>query len=156
MNFKIPALYILILLLCTSCYDAPSYSNIPHIRLKEVNASRPVPISGDSVIVVIEFQDGDGDLGRRNAADTIPNLFIVDKRFGIVDSQSFSIPYIPPKGSVKDVSGEISLNLLSKIYCNPFTPGLLMDTLEFEFQVRDRAGNFSNKISTGQIAIQCH
>lgn len=141
--------------LLVSCYDAPNYPETPQISVREVRAHATVS-PGDSVIVVLEFQDGNGDLGKLNNSDTIPNLFIIDKRFNIIDSQSYSIPYIPNKGSVKDISGVIEINLLSKIYCNPLYPGIVKDTLEFEIQVRDRSGNFSNKVSTGKLEMLCN
>lgn len=155
MKFKSFALYITLSFLCVSCFNAPEYPNVPEIQLREIRTSRAVPFSGDSVIVVFTFTDGDGDLGKLNALDTTPNLFIIDKRFGIIDSLSYSIPNIPQNGSVKDVSGNIDVNLLSKIYCNPLFPEKTKDTLEFSFQVRDRAGNFSNIISTGAFEIIC-
>ena len=145
-----------ILLWVTSCVNAPHYSDIPEISIQNIQMSRPVPIPGDSIVVVLAFRDGDGDLGRRNDQDSVANLFIIDKRFGIIDSASYSIPNIPQKGSVKDISGEISVNLLSKVYCNPLKPGILNDTLQFEFQVRDRAGHFSNKALTQKIVMACH
>lgn len=154
MNLKLIRLYIIVSILFVSCYDAPNYPDTPEIVIKGVRAHSVVS-PGDSVIVVLEFQDGNGDLGKLNNSDTIPNLFITDKRFGIIDSQSYSIPYIPDKGSVKDISGEIEINLLSKIYCNPLYPEKIKDTLEFEIQVRDRAGNFSNKVTTGKLEMNC-
>lgn len=155
MKLKSFAIYITLSLLCVSCFNAPEYPDIPEIQLKEIRTSRNTPFSGDSVIVVIGFQDGDGDLGKSNPLDTTPNLFIIDKRFGIIDSFSYSIPNIPKNGSVSDVSGDIEINLLAKIYCNPLFPEKTKDTLEFSFQVRDRAGNFSNIISTGAFEIIC-
>lgn len=149
------AIYIALTLLCVSCFNAPKYPDIPEIELKEIRTSRPIPFSGDSVIVVLTFKDGNGDLGKLNATDTIPNLFIIDKRFGIIDSLSYSIPNIPKNGSVNDVSGTIEINLLAKIYCNPLFPEKTKDTLEFSFQVRDRAGNYSNILSTGSFEVIC-
>lgn len=156
MNLKSIILYIIICLGCVSCFNAPEYSETPEISILEIRKSRPIPFAGDSVIVVLAFKDGDGDLGKRNSLDTIPNVFIVDKRFNIVDSQSFSIPNIPQKGSVKDISGVVEINFLSKIYCNPLYPSKDKDTLEFEIQVRDQAGRMSNIVSTGKFEIFCN
>lgn len=155
MKLKLISVYLLLTAICVSCFNAPDYPDQPEISVKEVRKTRTLPVAGDSVIVVLAFKDGDGDLGKRNQADTIPNLFIMDKRFNIIDSLSYSIPNIPQNGSVKDISGEIEINLLSKIYCNPLFPGKLKDTLEFEIQVRDRSGNFSNKVTSGPIEITC-
>lgn len=155
MNLKSIVFYIIISCVCVSCFNAPEYSDTPEISIQEIRKSRPIPQAGDSVIVVLYFKDGDGDLGKRNSEDTIPNLFIMDKRFNIIDSQSYSIPNIPQSGSVKDISGVIEINLLSKMYCNPLYPGITADTLEFVLQVRDRAGRFSNQVSTGPFHILC-
>ncbi len=155
MKLKLISVYLLLTALCASCFNAPDYPDQPEISVNEIRKSRTLPLPGDSVIVVLGFKDGNGDLGKRNQADTTPNLFITDKRFSVIDSLSYSIPNIPQNGSVSDVSGEIEINLLSKIYCNPLYPGKLKDTLEFEIQVRDRAGNFSNKVTTGPIEITC-
>ncbi|MCO5248760.1 MAG: hypothetical protein M9887_07435 [Chitinophagales bacterium] len=143
-------------LLCFSCIKEPKFSKVPEIKIKEIRQSGAQIHDGDSVIVVLEFKDGDGDLGKNSQTDTIPNLFIVDHRFSIIDSQSYSIPNIPKKGSVDAISGEIAINLLSKIFCNPIhPPSEATDTLEFEFYIRDRAGNFSNQVSTGKMPILC-
>lgn len=155
MKLKSFIIYLLLPVICVSCFNAPEYPDEPEISIKEILKSRSETYAGDSVIVVLAFKDGNGDLGKRNQADTIPNLFITDKRFSIIDSLSYSIPNIPANGSVDDISGEIAINLLAKIYCNPLFPGKLRDTLEFEIQVRDRAGNFSNKVTTGPFEIIC-
>lgn len=155
MKLKLISAYLLLTTFCVSCFNAPDYPDQPEITINGIRKSRTIPLAGDSVIVVLGFKDGNGDLGKRNQGDTTPNLFIMDKRFNVIDSLSYSIPNIPQNGSVNDISGEIEINLLSKIYCNPLFPGKLSDTLEFEIQVRDRAGNFSNKVTTGQIEITC-
>lgn len=155
MKLKSFAIYIILTFLFVSCFNAPKYPDTPEIQLKEIRKSRATPFSGDSVIAVLTFKDGNGDLGKLDDSDTIPNLFIIDKRFGIIDSLSYSIPNIPKNGSVNDVSGTIDINLLSKIYCNPLFPEKTKDTLEFTIQVRDRAGNFSNIISTGSFELIC-
>lgn len=155
MKFKLFSVYLVLSLLCVACFNAPDYPETPEIAIKEIRKSRAETMSGDSVIVVLEFKDGNGDLGKRNPGDTIPNLFITDKRFSIIDSFSYSIPNIPKNGSVDDISGVIELNLVAKIYCNPLFPDKTRDTLEFEIQVRDQSFKFSNKVTTGSIAILC-
>ena len=139
-----------------ACVKEPHYSKIPEISIKEIRHSGTQIYEGDSVIVVLEFKDGDGDLGKKNQSDTIPNFFIVDKRFSIIDSLSYSIPNIPRNGSSDAISGEIAINLLSKVFCNPINPPTgATDTLEFDFYLRDQAGNFSNQVSTGKISMIC-
>jgi hypothetical protein len=77
-----------IALFLLSCFDPPEYSNIPTIEFEDVtfvdvsNTSDP-----DSLILIVQFKDGDGDLGldandpndtlfpfqSRTFFDTIPN-----------------------------------------------------------------------------------
>lgn len=155
MNFKLLTIYIIAVLIGISCIHAPKYSEIPEVQLIEIRKPSALLRPGDSLVVVLSYKDGDGDLGKLNSSDTIPNLFITDKRFLLIDSLSYSIPNIPKKGTVDDVSGRIEINLLAKIYCNPLFPERSQDTLSFDFQVRDRSGNFSNKISTESIILYC-
>ena len=71
---KISSLIIFIAgLICTSCLDAPNYPDTPKIEYNDVlfkvvgDNSDP-----DSLIIVIKFEDGDGDLGLRATESTAP------------------------------------------------------------------------------------
>jgi hypothetical protein len=156
MNLFRTALYLSSFLALASCFQAPKYSNIPEIEFRGIRSSSFPAGQLDSVVLVFGFKDGDGDLGRRNNNDTVPNVFLTDRRFNLIDSQSFNIPNIPQRGSVPDISGEVEINLLSKMFCNPLTPGIPFDTIIFDLRVRDRAGNFSNEISTTPIILRCN
>jgi hypothetical protein len=147
---------LLSLILAAGCFNAPEYPDAPEIEFAGIRSSNTIPNQGDSVILVFTFRDGDGDLGKLNARDTIPNIFLTDRRYNIIDSQSYSIPNIPQNGSVPDISGAVQLNLLSKMFCNPLFPGIPFDTLVFDLRVRDRAGNFSNQITTPPIILRCN
>lgn len=69
-----------IALFLLSCFDPPEYSNIPTIEFEDVtfvdvsNASDP-----DSLILVVRFKDGDGDLGL-DANDPTDTLFPYQSR----------------------------------------------------------------------------
>jgi hypothetical protein len=142
--------------LFTACFNAPEYDNEPAIELKALRSNSSIVNPGDSVVLVISFKDGDGNLGKAGDSDTIPNFFITDRRFGIIDSQNYSIPNIPKNGSVDDIAGTIEVNVLSKIYCNPLTPGIANDTIVFDIRVRDRSGNYSNSITSPPIIVKCN
>lgn len=156
MKFVRLAFYLLVTAMSVSCFNAPEYNEVPEIEIVEIRSTKAVPSAGDSVVVVLAFKDGDGDLGKANSADTTPNLFITDHRFSLIDSQSYSIPNIPQKGSVPDISGTIEINLIAKMYCNPLKPGASQDTLKFDFQVRDRSGNFSNIATSSAVILNCN
>lgn len=142
--------------LTTACFNAPEYNEVPEIEIVGIRSTNAIPNQGDSVILVISFKDGDGDLGKLNDKDTVPNFFLNDRRYNLIDSQSFSVPNIPQNGSVPDITGQIEINLLSKMFCNPLFPGKPLDTLVFDLRLRDRAGNFSNQVTTAPIILQCN
>ena len=61
------------LVMAVSCFDPPQYSIVPQIefeRVRTVNVAGPS--TPDSVIVTINFRDGDGDLGRSGTEDEPP------------------------------------------------------------------------------------
>ncbi|MBX9851716.1 MAG: hypothetical protein K2X86_08155 [Cytophagaceae bacterium] len=60
-------LSFVVLLFLNSCEKAPSYPETPGIEFKELqNYSSSNPVNEDSIVVTINFKDGDGDLGLRN------------------------------------------------------------------------------------------
>lgn len=142
--------------LLSACFQAPEYSDIPEITFVGLQSTNNPANQGDSVILIFNFQDGGGDLGKRDNNDTVPNLFLTDRRFNLIDSQSYSIPNIPQLGSVPDITGEVRVNLQAKMFCNPLNPGAALDTIIFDLRVRDRAGNFSNEITIPPIIVRCN
>lgn len=49
-------------LVLSSCFDAPNYPDTPKIEYKDV-LFKDVSNDADSLIIVVDFEDGDGDLG---------------------------------------------------------------------------------------------
>src|SRR6185436_19990327 len=84
-----------------ACLNPPSYSEIPEITFDSIS-STTARVGYDSITFLIDFTDGDGDLG---SSDT-PNLFFLDSRTGYTDS--FKIPNLTPQGNEKAISGVIS------------------------------------------------
>jgi hypothetical protein len=47
-----------------SCFDSPEFGNTPHIEFKSVYFGlAPTPNQTDSLVIELDFEDGDGDLG---------------------------------------------------------------------------------------------
>ncbi|CAN5453027.1 hypothetical protein BH09BAC1_BH09BAC1_18020 [soil metagenome] len=154
----------------TSCVEPPRYPNEPAIELVSVSADTIRQLQ-DSVFIAFKFTDGDGDLGFEDLSTAdcelcdsscyshpTFTLFILDNRFNIVDGdtvrclKTFNIPYIPPKGATDAISGVITV-LLTNEFC---LPGRAVDTVSYSIVIRDRAGNFSNRIETEKIILLCN
>jgi len=132
------------LIFLAGCLNPPDYSVIPAITFDSIS-STTARVGIDSITFLIDFTDGDGDLG----SSAIPNLFFLDSRTGYTDS--FKIPNLTPEGNVKAISGVIAY-AASSFNC---IPGKTFDTLYYTIYVEDRAGNKSNQIVTPQIILQC-
>jgi hypothetical protein len=150
--------------------EPPRYPNEPALELVSVSADTIQQLV-DSLYIEFKFTDGDGDLGFEDLSLDDCNLcdsscfshptftlFVLDSRIGIVDGDTvrclkpFSVPYIPPKGATDAISGTITL-LLTSEFC---IPGRATDTVSYGILVKDRAGNFSNTITTGPIILLCN
>ena len=129
--------------------------------------------NADSVDLSFEFTDGDGDLGLQdgNTAQNVyfidsvdlcltkdssqykinANVFVKDMRTGCV--RIYNMPYLTPEGSVKTISGRISI-LLNTFICRK---NIVRDydTVFYEMQIVDREGRMSNTIQTDDLIIDC-
>ncbi len=116
--------------------------------------------SADSIVFIIEFTDGDGDLGV-DATDQLANLYIEDTRRSHVYPNK--IPAITPLGNEKGIFGEFQV-MLASVCCLPIsgapcTPDGIypdLDTLQFTVQIRDRANNYSEVVAAPPIIIRCN
>jgi len=133
------------------CKKAPTYPATP--SLTWLNASpNPVKIGTDSLVLKFAFTDGDGDLG---AADT--SVFVTDIRPNSINkpfTYTFNLPSIPSKGSYKQITGNISINMYSNNSCRPGHD--TRDTVSYSIYVKDKAGNKSNTINTPLIIFICN
>jgi len=81
---------ILIMLVVSACFQAPEFANEPFISFNSVIFKKgATELDPDSLIVTINFQDGDGDLGLRSqGADTgspYHDLWVIPKDDGSGD-----------------------------------------------------------------------
>ncbi|MCH8903400.1 MAG: hypothetical protein IIA45_05745 [Bacteroidetes bacterium] len=179
MRIKLGFLFTLFaaILIMAGCVPPPDYDDVPFIRLEALN-STSLTMPGDSLVITIYFEDGDGDLGVNKEDDTT-NLQFVNE-FGCV------------LGSVKsgfDTSGMSNIDVVAanafivdpriagtctRYYRLPYlTPkskykdisGQILitltslvvvnspDTVIFDLYIEDRAGRRSNVIQTPPIII---
>ena len=148
-----------------ACVNPPNYPSEPVLTYEGVNkisvfqgiASNP----NDTLLVFFSFTDGDGDLSVESETD----IFLYDSR-----TPDFATPYnlpdIPEEGTGNGLSGDITIRIPNKpsgICCVNYNTGQVcqtfpnqpIDTFSYEIQMRDEAGNFSNRIRTETITIVC-
>lgn len=160
---KYSTLFSLSLLLFITCTNPPDYPIEPVIEYIGLNkntihqgiAGNPL----DTVNVTFSFTDGDGDLGSQDSI----NIFLTDSRSDF--DEFFKIPLIPNQGTGNGITGELTVRLPNQIYfcCTfPNTTNACFrnsefptDTVSYTIQIRDRAGNYSNKIQTEVITLIC-
>lgn len=116
----------------------------PLIRLVSVS-SKQLKQFKDSLVITIEYTDGDGDVGETNP--DVNDLEIKDQRLSKADYY-FVKPLTPPNANIK-VKGIISVQIK-----NTFLLGTAdSEITTFELRLRDRAGNWSNSVKTELITI---
>lgn len=158
-----PFYYLLFsLLFIASCVSAPEFPIEPILTFERVNKDQIRALGVglvDSIEIQFSFTDGDGDISQPNG-DSI-DIFLTDSRVNI--PQSFSIPMIPVEGTGNGISGDIFITVVNTtgICCIidgelcPQNPRLPVDTFSYAIQIRDRAGNMSNRIQTSPVNILC-
>ncbi|HQW10688.1 MAG TPA: hypothetical protein PLP06_01010 [Saprospiraceae bacterium] len=145
---------------CFACLKPPVYPIEPIISMLSMTKDsirQASIISDDSIRITFNYTDGDGDLGDSDSL----NVFLTDNRTSSV-GQQFKIPFLPENAGAKGISGEIALTIRQTccIYSNgqlPCTAGVdqLKDTMSYSVQIKDRAGHYSNSITTPPIYILC-
>ena len=155
-------LLFLIALAGWQCLDTPDFPDEPFIEF--IGTSKDTLRQGvfmeDSLSVSFRFEDGDGDIGRKNQASS-NDIFFVDERTGTLDN-TFGIPAIPQEGAANGVEGVVKVVLFSTccIYsdgqdpCTPH-PTINYDTVQYRIYITDQAGHKSNEILTSPIILRC-
>lgn len=74
---KNPLLFLLIFLSMVACKDRPTFPNTPSIHINEIYFKDVNDLSLDSLIIKLQFEDGDGDLGLESF-ETNPPYHLLD------------------------------------------------------------------------------
>ncbi|MGB1017584.1 MAG: hypothetical protein ACPGVH_00815 [Chitinophagales bacterium] len=155
-------------LACTTKPDFPPEPKIEFLYLSknQVNV-------GDTLSLVLSFEDGDGNLGKDAGIsancginvcdfdsdttcfkDPYYGAFLIDMRdscFALTN-----LPNFEPNGKIKAVSGELILKS-PPIFCKlGACTSCTTDTLVYKIVVRDLTQNLSNEIFSDTIYINCN
>ena len=117
---------------------------VPFLKIESVTPTSVTQFQ-DSVIVLLSYDDGDGDLGFSNPDSTA--LEVTDSRFTVPDY--YFVQALAPVGQVLHIRGSLRLALTP-----PFILGNgNQETIQYSIRIKDRAGNWSNTVTTPDITI---
>lgn len=166
--------------LLTACIAEPDYPDAPTISFEEIRVTPGGIDNLDSVTVVINFQDGNGDLGLSpsNPEDTLPpyqslnpdgtlnkfrnNIFVTIELtengtfepIELPDGQGFDgrFPLLNTLDRPTTLEGTISytIGVFYGIFGSPLDAG---DEIRMRVQIADRALNESNIIETPTVIL---
>lgn len=141
----VSAFCIFLTLLLSSCTkDEPLLDIVPKITLKEVTPTTVVQFT-DSINFVIEYEDGDGDIGFWNP-DSLA-LSVLDQRLASPDY--FYVRPLTPDSNALAITGTIRIAIR-----NTFLLGNGdSETTRYELKLKDRAGHWSNTVTTPEVVI---
>lgn len=116
----------------------------PFIELESVN-SEIIKEFEDSVIIFVNFEDGDGDLGRQDPDSN--SLYIKDSR--LPNAEYYHIPPITPDDENLQTIGKFRI----------FIPTLFIlgsgntENVTINIRVKDQSGKWSNEIASPEFTI---
>lgn len=143
--------HIIIALLISSCNREPPFSEVPQILSVTVNKTFiNTDDDTDTLKIIFEFTDGDGDIGRPEN-DTIPDLYITDDRTEF--TYKYRLPLVDQLRAQRGIKATAIIDIIGLVSCRPFRN---QDTTTFSIQIRDRAGNLSNTEQTPEIILNCN
>ncbi len=151
----------------TSCWTPPSYSPVPEIVFNSMDKFEVIePFSKskqDSVVITIDFKDGDGDLGestdnRGNANYNIWGNYEL-RTFKKVSGNKFEevilaanaklfFPVLKPDRKKGPIEGKLDY----AVYF-PYSKNAKLTTVKFQIRVRDRALNVSNAVESDTLSV---
>ena len=136
------------LLLVLSCgqEDVPAIDVIPQIELLETAPLEVVEFQ-DSIVFVVKYTDGDGDLGTND--DSERNVFLADSRVAV--THSFRLQQLAPTGAGVPITGTFRLTLPSTILTDATASE---ERVRFLLSVVDQAGNESEAVESPEIVVK--
>jgi len=135
---------ILFMIMGLSACKKDSISGSPQITFLDITPGKLVQYQSP-VFIRIKYTDAQGDLGEDNP-DTY-SLEIRDSRLGSPDS--YHIPPLSPPDASLHISGELKIRI-NKLF---LIGNSKQETTTFRIRMKDKAGNWSNEITTSVVVI---
>ena len=123
----------------------PPIPNVPHIMLKSVNLTEVTEFV-DSLVFIIAYIDGDGDIGHENPDSN--SVFLTDNRVPL--TMEYHVSPVTPGSAEIVTRGDLAIVLENTIILNTANTE---ETVTFDIRLKDKAGNWSNTLTTTSITI---
>lgn len=121
----------------------------PIIELvKVVPESNQVQQYVDGLSFTISYSDGDGDLGTEDP--DIPSIEVIDTRDPSLLQFDFHLSPRAPLGAKIAITGALNIVLNHSILIDQDNDS---EKTTFKIRLKDRAGNWSNEVETGEITV---
>ncbi|GAB2778640.1 hypothetical protein GCM10027275_22580 [Rhabdobacter roseus] len=168
-----PIIYLFVCcsLLLVSCVDVPNFDDTPRIAFNNIDKFEVFDsfsqTNSDSVVITIDFEDGDGDLGLSPAERSDTNLInaiyrdwgnyeyttlrLVNGRFEELPSSvsgKLFFPVLKRDGKAGPIKGKLDFSVI--YFQDRFTRPA---TVKYRVRIRDRALRVSNVIETDTITV---
>lgn len=132
------------LLINSSCKKEETISATPTISFVSISPN-PAIKNTDEIDILIEYTDGDGDLGE-NTSDK-KNVFVTDERNNV--TYEFRISQLSPTTGII-IKGKLNIHLPAQGFIDDTHTS---ETATYKIYVLDRAGNKSNELKTSALTI---
>jgi hypothetical protein len=149
---KFQLIFPILLLIISACKKKkaeevlPPISTTPVIELAAV-APTSVHAFSDSIVFNVKYTDGDGDIGDFNA-DSLSLVLTDNRNSNLVEK--YPIAAAAPANVKVAVQGIYRIVLNHTILLNSSNAS---ETTTFSVQLKDRAGNWSNKVTSETITV---
>jgi hypothetical protein len=146
-NFKSFIILVVLIAQFLSCSkkDIIDTGPVPVISFRSISPA-VVKQYSDSLLITLEYTDGDGDLGEN--ATGVTNAFVTDSRNNL--TYGFRIRQLAPDNNPISLKGTLIIEVPATALINT---SATEENLTFSVFVKDRAGHASNTISTSQIRV---
>lgn len=145
-----------ILLVATGCSTEPVFSIIPEIEYVDIQPREAVE-NLDSILITINFTDGDGDLGDLANSGTqsimVRDMRVLPDGSLLPDSLAisrFSIPDLSSNARNPSIQGKIFITLSPTLV---FPRNLSEQRIPFSVSITDRSEHTSNTIITEEVVL---
>ncbi len=156
----------------TGCLDTPKFDNTPSIRFNSVDTLTIFDsfskTKADSIVITIDFEDGDGDLGisptDRSDTTKLNTLYkqwgnyeitvLEKKKDGTFQVRPVSVfeklffDTLKRDGKAGPIKGKLDFRQTL-----PASRFAKLTTVKFRIRIRDRAFNVSNSVETDTISV---